>query len=81
MVYLKLDPDLALERIKLSRNRVTHFEKLDYLKKVANGFEELTNKKNLIKNNLSKVVNEALVVDADLSSQQIADLILQKINL
>lgn len=81
LVYLKLDPVLALERIKLSRNTVTHFEKLDYLKKVANGFDELTNKNNLIKNNLSKVVNEVLVVDANLSSQEIADLILQKINL
>jgi dTMP kinase len=81
LVYLKIDPVVALERIKLSRNAVTHFEKLDYLEKVANGFDELTNKKSLAKISLNKIVNEVLVVDANLRSQEIADLILQKINL
>jgi dTMP kinase len=81
LVYLKLDPVLALERIKTSRNRVTHFEKLDYLKKVAHGFEELTNKNSLAKNNLGSIVNKVLIVDANLSSQEIADLIIKKINL
>jgi dTMP kinase len=81
LVYLKLNPVVALARIKLSRNTVTHFEKLDYLEKVANGFDELTNKNSLGKSNLSNIINEVLVVDANLSSQEIADLILQKINL
>lgn len=81
LVYLKLDPVIAIERIKLSRSKVTHFEKLDYLKRVANGFDELTNKKSLTKNNLNKIVNEVLVIDANLCSHDIADLILQKINL
>jgi dTMP kinase len=80
LVYLKLDPAVAIERIKLSRSTVTHFEKLDYLEKVAKGFDELTNK-SLSKNSLTKIVNEVLVVDANLSSSQIADLILRKINL
>lgn len=81
LVYLNLDPVLAMERIKKSRETTTHFEKLDYLKKVVVGFEALTNKVISKENNLKKIVNDILVVDANLSSDQIADLILKKMNL
>ena len=81
LVYLNLDPAVAMERIKNSRNTITHFEKLDFLKKVVIGFETLTNKAISEKNNLNKIINDVLVIDANLSSNQIADLILKKINL
>ena len=81
LVYLNLDPAVAMERIKNSRNTITHFEKLDFLKKVVIGFETLTNKAISEKNNLNKIINDVLVIDANLSSNQIADKILKKINL
>jgi dTMP kinase len=81
LVYLNLDPAVAMERIKNSRNTITHFEKLDFLKKVVVGFETLTNKAISKEKISNKIINDVLVIDANLSSDQIADLILKKINL
>ncbi len=47
--YLKVDIDVAFERIHKRNETLTDFEKKDFLKKVADGFEEIfKDKKNVI---------------------------------
>lgn len=67
LVYLKIAPEKALERIKKTRPTLTHFERLDFLKKVSEGFDILTQKYN------------TLIVDAEENSAKIAEQILEKL--
>ena len=46
IIYLKILPEIALDRIKKNRRILTNFEKLDFLKKVSDGFDKIVAKEN-----------------------------------
>lgn len=59
--YLKIDPKVALERIYKRNETITNFENLEFLKKIANGFEDIfKSRNNVITLDASKTQQELL---------------------
>ena len=66
VIYLDLEPELALERISQNRNKITYWENLDTLKRAREKYI-----------NMMDVSNNIKLVDASMSLDDVFDVTME----